>query len=332
MPWFLENLPKLCDAVRMAITNVAAVVCDGVAPFELGVLCEAWGIDRSATGGPTFDFAVCAETPGRVRTSMGFALDVTAGLERVAEADLVTVPAMPRDQPVSPRVLGAVRAAYDRGARILSVCSGAFLLGEAGLLDGRECTTHWLYVDELQRRFPRARVNCDVLYVDEDPVITSAGSAAGLDACLHLIRKEFGARSANSVARRMVVPPQREGGQAQFVQTPVSVPSGDTLQPVLTWMQQHLHEEMTVSSLAARAAMSPRTFARRFRAETGTTPHQWVTAQRLLLAEQLLEESDTPIEVVASRSGFGNAATLRHHFTQARGTTPLAYRRTFSHA
>jgi transcriptional regulator GlxA family with amidase domain len=225
-----------------------------------------------------------------------------------------------------------VRAAYDRGARILSVCSGAFLLGEAGLLDGRECTTHWLYVDELQRRFPRARVNCDVLYVDEDPVITSAGSAAGLDACLHLIRKEFGARSANSVARRMVVPPQREGGQAQFVQTPVSVPSGDTLQPVLTWMQQHLHEEMTVSSLAARAAMSPRTFARRFRAETGTTPHQWVTAQRLLLAEQLLEESDTPIEVVASRSGFGNAATLRHHFTQARGTTPLAYRRTFSHA
>ncbi len=316
----------------MTINQVAALVFDGVAPFELGVLCEAWGVDRSATGGPVFDFAVCAAKPGRVRTSMGFSLDVDAGLERVAQADLVTVPAMPRDQPVPGAVVEALRAAYDRGARILSVCSGAFTLGEAGLLDGRECTTHWLYVDELQERFPRARVNCSALYVDEDPVITSAGSAAGLDACLHLIRKEYGAKAANSVARRMVVPPQREGGQAQFVQTPVAITACDTLRPVLTWMQEHLDEDISVTSLARRAAMSPRTFARRFRAETGTTPHQWVTAQRLLLAEQLLEESDAPIEVVASRVGFGNAATLRHHFTQARGTTPVAYRRTFSHA
>jgi transcriptional regulator GlxA family with amidase domain len=316
----------------MTLHNVAAVVCEGVAPFELGVLCEAWGIDRSATGGPSFDFAVCAPTPGRVRTSMGFALEVEAGLERVAQADLVTVPAMPRDQPTPPALLEALRAAHERGARILSVCSGAFVLGEAGLLDGRECTTHWLYVDELAQRFPLARVNCGVLYVDEDPVITSAGSAAGLDACLHLIRKEFGARSANNVARRMVVPPQREGGQAQFVDNVVAMPSADTLRPLLGWMQENLAEEMSVADLAGRAAMSPRTFARRFRAETGTTPHQWVTAQRLLLAEQLLEESDAPIDVVASRSGFGNAATLRHHFSQARGTTPVAYRRTFSHA
>jgi transcriptional regulator GlxA family with amidase domain len=316
----------------MAISNVAALVCEGVAPFELGVLCEVWGIDRSASGGPTFDFAVCAETPGRVRTSMGFGLDVEHGLDRVAEADLVTIPAMPRNEPTAPAVIEALRAAHDRGARILSVCSGAFILGEAGLLDGRECTTHWMYVDELQRRFPRARVNCGVLYVDEDPVITSAGSAAGVDACLYLIRKEFGAKAVNVVARRMVVPPQRDGGQAQFVQTPVATPSGDTLQPVLTWMQQHLDEELNVAALARRAAMSPRTFARRFRAETGTTPHQWVTAQRLLLAEQLLEESEAPIDVVASRTGFGNAATLRHHFAQARGTTPQAYRRTFSHA
>jgi transcriptional regulator GlxA family with amidase domain len=316
----------------MAISNVAALVCEGVAPFELGVLCEVWGIDRSASGGPTFDFAVCAETPGRVRTSMGFGLDVEHGLDRVAAADLVTIPAMPRNEPTAPAVIEALRAAHDRGARILSVCSGAFILGEAGLLDGRECTTHWMYVDELQRRFPRARVNCGVLYVDEDPVITSAGSAAGVDACLYLIRKEFGAKAVNVVARRMVVPPQRDGGQAQFVQTPVATPSGDTLQPVLTWMQQHLDEELNVAALARRAAMSPRTFARRFRAETGTTPHQWVTAQRLLLAEQLLEESEAPIDVVASRTGFGNAATLRHHFAQARGTTPQAYRRTFSHA
>jgi transcriptional regulator GlxA family with amidase domain len=263
---------------------------------------------------------------------MGFGLEVSAGLERVAEADLVTVPAMPRDRPASGAVVEALRAAHDRGARVLSVCTGAFLLGQAGLLDGRECTTHWMHVDELQERFPSARVNCGVLYVDEDPVITSAGSAAGLDACLHLMRKEYGARIANSVARRMVVPPQREGGQAQYVETPVSAPSAGTLKPVLTWLQEHLHEELSVTSLARRAAMSPRTFARRFRAETGTTPHQWVTAQRLLLAEQLLEESDAPIDLVASRTGFGNAATLRHHFAQARGTTPAAYRRTFSHA
>ena len=332
MPRSLEKLPTLCHAGGMSIRNVVAVVCEGVAPFELGVLCEAWGIDRRDTGGPAFDFAVCAERPGRVGTSMGFALDVEHGLDRVAEADLVAVPAMPRDRPVPPAVLEVLRAAYDRGARIMSVCSGAFVLGEAGLLDGRECTTHWLYVDELEQRFPKAHVNCGVLYVDADPIITSAGSAAGLDACLYLIRKEFGAKAANNVARRMVVPPQREGGQAQFVQTPVSVPSADTLKPVLAWMQEHLHEELNVTSLARRAAMSPRTFARRFRAETGTTPHQWVTAQRLLLAEQLLEESDASIDLVASRSGFGNAATLRHHFAQARGTTPVAYRRTFSQA
>lgn len=316
----------------MTIHNVAVLVGDGVAPFELGVLCEAWGIDRTDTGGPTFDFAVCAERTGRVTTSHGFALEVTEGLDRVAQADLVAVPAMPRDERTPAPVLEALRAAHDRGARVMSVCTGAFTLGEAGLLDGRECTTHWLYVDELAARFPRARVDCNVLYVDADPILTSAGTAAGLDACLYLIRKEYGARVANSVARRMVVPPQREGGQAQYVETPVSAPEADTLKPLLAWMQSHLHEEMTVASLADRAAMSPRTFARRFRAETGTTPHQWITSQRLLLAERLLEESEASIDLVASRAGFGNAARLRHHFAAARGTTPQAYRRTFSHA
>jgi len=315
----------------MAIKSVTTLVFDGVAPFELGVLCEAWGIDRGQSGGPTFDFTVCAPEPGRVTTSMGFALDVPHGLERVAEADLVTLPAMPRDKPVPLPVLEALRSAHAGGAQILSVCSGAFTLGEAGLLDGRDCTTHWMFADELQERFPKARVQCDVLYVDADSVITSAGSAAGIDASLYLICKEFGARAARSVARRMVVPPHREGGQAQYVETPVALPhAADTLTPVLTWMQEHLDTEMTVSYLARRASMSPRTFARRFRAETGTTPHQWLTAQRLQLAERLLEESDAPIEVVASRSGFGNAAALRHHFVAARGTTPQAFRRTFA--
>ncbi|HET7328558.1 MAG TPA: helix-turn-helix domain-containing protein [Nocardioidaceae bacterium] len=314
----------------MTIHNVATLAYDGVAPFELGVLCEAWGIDRSDSGGPTFDFAVCAPEPGRVATSMGFALEVEHGLERLVEADLVTLPAMPRDEPTPGVVIEALQAAVARGARVLSVCSGAFTLGDAGLLDGRDCTTHWRYTCELEERYPKARVHCDVLYVDADPIITSAGSAAGLDACLHLIRKEFGARAARSVARRMVVPPHREGGQAQFIETPVALPQqADSLAPVLTWMTRHLDTDMPVAELARRAAMSPRTFARRFRAETGTTPHQWMTAQRLLLAERLLEESDAPIEAVASRSGFGNAAALRHHFVAARGTTPQAFRRTF---
>jgi len=314
----------------MSFHNVTAIVYDGVAPFELGVLCEAWGIDRSDAGGPTFDFAVCAATPGPVRTSMGFSLHVEHGLERVEQAELVTVPAMPRETPAPTAVLEALQAAHRRGARILSVCSGAFTLAEAGLLDGRTCTTHWRYAAELAERFPAVNVDPDVLYVDDDPIFTSAGSAAGLDACLHLIRKEFGARAALTTARRMVVPPQRDGGQAQYIETPLRLTRAETLEPVLTWMQQHLDEELTVENLAHRAVMSSRTFARRFRAETGTTPHQWVTAQRLLLAERLLEESDAPIEAVASRVGFGNAAALRHHFVQARGTTPQRYRRTFA--
>lgn len=212
---------------------------------------------------------------------------------------------------------------------MLSVCTGAFVLGEAGLLDGRRCTTHWRYAAELAARFPRAEVDPDVLYVDADPVITSAGSAAGLDACLHLIRKELGAQVASTVARRMVVPPHRDGGQAQFVKTPMPELSADTLAPLLDWAGEHLEEPLSVPDLAARVHMSPRTFARRFRAETGTTPHQWLTHQRVLLAERLLEETPLPVEAVARRTGFGNAATLRHHFSRARSTTPQAYRQSF---
>lgn len=312
------------------IRNVAVLVYDGVAPFELGVLCEAWGIDRTGDGGPNFDFAVCAPQPGRVRTSVGFDLVVEHGADRLAQADLVAVPAMPRDTEVPDAALDIVRAAYARGARLLSVCSGAFLLGEAGLLEGRRCTTHWRYADELAARFPKAVVDPDVLYVDADPIITSAGSAAGLDACLHLLRKEFGAQVASTVARRMVVPAYREGGQAQFVRHVVPDCDADTLTPILTWVSQNLDADLSVETLARRAHMSARTFARRFRDETGSTPHQWLTHQRVLLAEQLLEETRIPVEEVARRSGFGNAAGLRHHFTRVRGTSPLSYRQTFS--
>lgn len=311
------------------LTNVAVIVFDGVAPFELGVVCEAWGIDRTEHGVPALDFAVCAAKP-RVRTSMGFDLHVEHGLERAAEADLLCVPAVKGADQVGEEVLQVLRDAVARGARVLSVCSGSFVLGEAGLLDGRDCTTHWMHAESLQARYPKARVIPEVLYVDEDPVITSAGSAAGLDACLHLWRKEYGAKVASMVARRMVVPPQRDGGQAQYIARAVPDCDVPTLGPLLTWITENLGEDHSVEALAARSHMSPRTFARRFRAETGATPHAWVTRQRVLAAEELLEASDASVEWIADAVGFGNAATLRQHFSRARGISPQGYRQSFS--
>src|ERR1035441_6537858 len=231
-----------------------------------------------------------------------------------------------RAGPAGPRGL---RAAVDRGARVLSICSGAFILGEAGLLDGRRCTTHWRHAAELARRFPQAKVDPDVLYVDDDPVITSAGTAAGIDACLYLVRKEQGSRVANGIARRMVVPPHRDGGQAQYVVQPVAPSCDGTLRDLLEWRRGHLDQTLTVRQLAARANMSERTLARRFVQDTGTTPQRWLTGQRILLAQQLLEESDATVDAIAERSGFGNATALRHHFRVWRGTTPNAYRRLF---
>ena len=311
------------------LRNVAAIALDGVAPFELGVLCEAFGVDRSDQGLPRLDFAVCGVKPGPVRTSMGFTVVVEEGLERLAEADLIGVPAMPRDGEYPEAVLAELRAAVDRGARVLSVCTGAFVLAAAGLLDGRRCTTHWRYSDELAARYPLAKVDCNVLYVDDGPVITSAGTAAGIDACLHIWRSEHGAAVATMIARRMVVPPHREGGQAQFVEAPIRPAEVQTLSGVLDYMAGRLQEDMTVESLAKLANMSPRTFARRFRAETGTTPYDWLLARRVAAAQKLLEEGDDPIEVVASRCGFGTAGVLRHHFAKRLGTTPQAYRSAF---
>ena len=311
------------------LSNVAVIAYDGVAPFELGVLCEAWAVNRSDQGLPSFDFALCSPHGRPVATTAGFSLQVEHDLARADEADLVAIPAVPRDREVPADVIEALRAAYDRGARVMSVCTGAFALGAAGLLDGRECTTHWHYSAELARRYPQARVLPEVLYVDADPVITSAGTAAGLDACLHVWRKEFGAAVAGAVARRMVVPPQRDGGQAQFIATPVPECNAETLGPLLAWIGEHLDEDLSVEALARRMTMSERTFARRFRAETGTTPHAWVTRQRLLLAEQLLETTDRSVEQIAHLVGFGNAATFRHHFLRARSVSPQQYRRTF---
>ena len=311
------------------LKNVAVLVFDGVAPFELGVVCEAWGIDRTDHGVPALEFAVCASKP-RVRTSMGFDLHVEHGLDRAAEADLVCVPAVKGAEDVGEDVLQLLRDTVARGGRVLSVCSGSFVLGQAGLLDGRDCTTHWMHARAMQEQFPQARVIPEVLYVDQDPVITSAGSAAGLDACLHLWRKEYGARVASMVARRMVVPPQRDGGQAQYIARAVPDCDVPTLGPLLTWIVENLGEDHSVEALAKRAHMSPRTFARRFREETGATPHAWVTRQRVLAAEELLEASDASIEWIANEVGFGNAATLRQHYSRARGISPQGYRQSFS--
>jgi transcriptional regulator GlxA family with amidase domain len=311
------------------IRSVAVPVLDGVFAFELGVLCEVFGVDRPDEPLlPSFDFALCTPTPGPVRTVSGFDLMVEHGLERLQTADLVALPAIRRGVDVPPALVDGLRAAAARGARVMSVCSGAFVLGAAGLLDGRDCTTHWTYAAELAERFPAARVNPDVLYVDSDGVLTSAGTAAGIDACLYLIRKEFGERVANRLARRMVMPPHREGGQRQYVDSPVPL-AVDTLSDTLTWMLDNLDREVGVDDLARRAHLSPRTFARRFRAETGTTPHHWLTGQRVLAAQRLLEETQQPVEVVAELVGFGSSSLLRHHFTRRVGTTPTEYRRTF---
>jgi len=305
-----------------------------VEPFELGVVCEVFGTDRSDDGLPVYDFAVVAGEPGPLRTTHGFTLSTPYGLDRLAEADLIAVPALSGPRVTDPSQLPApllaeLRRSVDRGARVLSVCNGAFILGAAGLLDDRRCTTHWNQSDNLARLFPAAKVDPDVLYVDDDPVFTSAGTAAGIDACLYLVRKEHGSKVANAIARRMVVPPHRDGGQAQYVDRPVAECEADTLNDVMSWLARHLELPVTVDDLARRAAMSPRTFARRFVQETGTTPQRWLTSQRILLAQEMLEETDATIEAVAARSGFGNATALRHHFRIWRSTTPQAYRRQF---
>jgi AraC family transcriptional regulator, transcriptional activator FtrA len=312
---------------------VAALVGREFAAFELGTAHEVFGLDRSEYADPWYEFRVVPAYGSPVEvTGGGWSLSSPWTLDDLAEAGTVIVPVWPRyDDPAPAEVLAALRNVHAAGGRIVTVCSGAFLLAQTGLLDGRRATTHWMFAAQFAKRFPEVEVDPDVLFVDAgDGLYTSAGTAAGIDLCLHLVRVDHGADVANAVARRMVVPPQRAGGQAQFVHAPVpDTPDDDPIGRTLDWAIEHLDEPLSVEDMARRAMVSPRSFARRFRTATGTTPMQWLTRQRVLHAQRLLETTDLPVEVVAQRCGFGTATGLRVHFRRLVGTSPLAYRRTF---
>ncbi len=310
------------------LKKVVLLALPGTAPFEFGVICEVFGIDRSESGGPAFDFTIATADPGPVRTSLGYDMVIDAGLEVAADADLIAVPAHTIDG-IDERFLQVIRDAEARGAWILSVCSGAFVLAQAGILDGRRATTHWMHAERLARNYPTTVVDPDVLFVEDRRVITSAGTAAGIDAALHLVRLELGAAAANVIARRMVVPPQRDGGQAQYIPTPVPDRASDSLALVCDWMLDNLAEDLPVDRLARKALMSPRTFARRFRDDLGATPAAWLNRQRILRAQLLLETSDHGLETIAQQTGFGTAAVMRHHFLRVLQSTPTNYRRAF---
>lgn len=313
------------------LKSVAVPIIDQFAMFEFGVICEVFGLDRSFAGIEPFDFRVCSQTPGEpIRNETGVQLIAPYGLEAMEDADLIAVPAAAIRDEYPEELLEGLRRAHARGAILLSVCSGAFVLGAAGLLDGRECTTHWRYADALQKRFPLAQVNPDVLFIDDGTIITSAGTSAGIDAALHLVRRELGSSIANTIARNMVVPPQRDGGQRQYIEKPVSDCEDDTFSELLDHLSDSLDENHTVSALAARTHMSTRSFSRRFVAETGVPPMQWLTTQRILNARLLLETTDLPVDEVARRSGFASATLLRHHFDAEVGVPPTRYRAAFA--
>jgi transcriptional regulator GlxA family with amidase domain len=319
----------------MAASNrplVVSVVCADqlIGSFGLGVCHEVFGYDRRHMGLPRFDFGLVAEVPGVVRTDTGLGIVADHGFDRLERSDIVLITAWEVfDVLPSDALLTALRRAHARGATIISHCTGVFVLATAGLLDGLRVTTHWKWAGELAARFPELDVDPAVLYVDNGSIITGAGTAAGVDTLLHLVRREWGAAAANQLAREMVVPPHRDGGQAQFIDAPVPACQDDLLGTVLDWATAHLAEDISVELLARRALMSPRSFARRFKATTGTTPHAWLLGQRLAAAEELLENSDAPVEEIARLVGFGTAAGLREQFARRRGVSPRAYRQTF---
>jgi AraC family transcriptional activator FtrA len=309
--------------------RVVGLCLDRVVALDLANPAHAFTSACDSRGKPLYEFTTCSPTGAALDSASGFSIVPEHDLGILEAADTIVVPAYERVfEPLPAEALEALGRAHRRGARTISVCTGAFALAHAGLLDGRRATTHWAFASELAARFPEVEVDASVLYVDEGQVMTSAGVSAGLDLALHVIRSDFGAEAGAAVARRMVAPPHREGGQAQFFERPVPVADG-TLEPTRTWAAERLEEPLDVAAMARHAAVSPRTFARRFREETGTTPLQWLLAQRVLEARRLLETGDLSIEEIAMKAGFGTAASLREHFRRATETSPTAYRRAF---
>jgi transcriptional regulator GlxA family with amidase domain len=325
----LDNAPREWQDCHMSHESrqahaVAILALPAVVAFDLAIPAQVLG--RRGEG--RYDVTVCATRAGRVPSTTGYEIVAPAGLEAIARADTVVVPGYESEDDPAPAALRALRDAHERGARIVSICTGAFALAAAGLLDGRTATTHWQWAERLAQRHPRVDVDPDVLFVDDGDVMTSAGVAAGIDLCLHLVRCDHGAEFANAVARRMVVAAQRDGGQAQFVERAVPE-DGAGLARTRAWMLERLGEPVSVAAMAGHAGYSERSFMRRFRAETGESPLRWLTQARVLEAQRLLEGTDLPVETVAARCGFGTAATLRTHFARQTATTPTGYRRTW---
>lgn len=312
--------------------RVVALLNPPQSPFELSCAAEVFGTIRPEL--PVhYDFTVCAEHPGPLPTTLGYAMLVDAGLAALEEADTVVVPGWePTGGLVPPVVLDALRAAHRRGARIASICTGAFVLAQAGLLDGRRATTHWRRAAQLATAFPAVSVDPDVLYVDHGDVATSAGTGAGIDLCLHLVRSDHGAAYANQIARSMVLPPHREGSQRQYAIQPSTDRTDESLAPLLEWVTSRLDTQLTLGRLALRTGLSSRTLARRFAEQLGTSPGHWLLSQRLDAARALLEQTDLPVEAIATRVGLASAVNLRRRFHAAVGTTPGAYRRAFGEA
>ncbi|MFB7863926.1 GlxA family transcriptional regulator [Streptomyces sp. NPDC056069] len=314
--------------------RVAVLALPGLLPFELGIPHRIFGRAKDPSGRPLYEILTCATAPGPVPTDADFAVHVEHGPEILATADTVVVPASYELGPVYEEgrlgpELAAALAHVRPGTRLVSICTGGYVLAAAGLLDGRPATTHWASADHFQRLFPKVRVDADVLFVDDGDVLTSAGVAAGIDLCLHIVRRDHGTAVANEVARRTVVPPHRDGGQAQYIARPLPEPGTSTTTAARAWALAHLHEPIQLRDLAVRESMSVRTFTRRFRDEVGVSPGQWLTQQRVERARHLLESTDLPVDQIAHDAGFGTAQSLRVHLQTAIGVTPTAYRRTF---
>ncbi|MFD3462056.1 GlxA family transcriptional regulator [Nocardia fluminea] len=310
---------------------VSVLAYDGMTAFEAGIVIEVFGLTWPDIDQPWYELKICTETPDPVRVIGGATMTSPYGLAEFAAADTVVVPSVadPR-APTSPELIDALRRAHSNGSRIVSICSGAFALAAAGLLDGRRATTHWRYADLLRERYPSVEVDPEPLYTDEGDILTSAGCAAGLDLALHLVRNDLGSSVANAVARRLVIQPHRAGGQAQYIESPMPPEPGDApIARSLSWALEHLADPIGVPDLARVAGLSPRTYLRHFVRETGTTPSKWLISQRIQAALAMLENGDAPIEEIATAAGFATPVTFRHHFTRAVRTSPSSYRRTF---